>query len=669
MKGCNYQHHVISSSMLIFCALIVLLQPTTSSSTKDQKQYHLSYKALIPSSKEFLSQINDQICSDDTTCLDGNIIIDDTVATNILVLANHAIIKNTNTRTTDEKSTTMKEMLLEAKELLTDNNTQKQCMGIPPNQNICVSSHKELSTSLKIMVDNNGVISISIDSQLNKTNAQEILISSAMQLNDILDEFIDSSPLWSITEEQGLNSAPLQSDTKEKMLSNTYLDKERIYAKSDGDDMIELWEYEDIITSTESKVLYINSNIRYLSNNNTIIPPSNAHAESFVHPALLNHPHPTRIAILSKMPLTYIQEVIKYTSVETIDVVGSIDEDLLDEVIDYLPELNDCSGYAGINEQCMENTDIITMIDDDVNEWLDEMMKEEEEEMEEIYNEDPTKDHYARYPKYDIIYIDAPSSSSTEELNLLSISFVEKITQLLDFNEDESMIVINSGHVPALTESKLSKSEELRYDLLVKASLRKRMEIDFEAVAIYEEELAQPFDTVFFILFYSQEESHSRFFRDRSTAFDIDIIRNFRTLTKEMPPTVLYDGPTHDRYKRPSRIWERWFCSQNPWKDYYLCQTFYNQFFNKEYHHFNTEVRDHPIKNRALYTVDKIEKGHFINADDDSTVIHVDTIQWYKLEKFIKDVPSATMYQELRDFIVAYGFETEMLGEVEQIYR
>jgi len=546
-------------------------------------------------------------------------------------------------------------------------------MMIQPNQTMCLLSYNKnnlvLSTSLNAMMDDSKMLTISFDSMLKTDDAQEILISSAALITDVLDDFIDSSPLWTITEKPSLkdvSSKQVIEDAslsyKGKTLSNPYLDKKRIYyenTKSDGDDMIEIWEYKDTTTSTESKVLYINSAIRYLSNKNAIIPSSNAHAESFVHPALLNHPHPTRIALLSKMPLAYIQEVIKYTSIETIDIIGSLNEDMLNQVIDKMPELNDCSGFVGINERCMDITDIITLIDDDVDDWLNETINKEEE-IQDQNGEDATK-VYAKYPKYDVIYIDAPSSSSLEELSWLSASFIEKITQLLDFNNKESMVVINSGYAPAFTStSKLSA--ELRYDLLLKGSLKKQREIDFEAVVIYEEELAQPFNTAFIILFHSLEDSYTGFFRDKNTAFDIDIIRNFRTLKKEKPPTVLYDGPTHDRYKRPSRIWERWFCLQYPWKDYYLCKTFYKQFFNKEYHHFKTEVHDHPIKNRALHAVDKIKEGHFINADDDSTALHIDSIQWEKLSKFVNDIPTATMYKELKNFILAYGYETEILG-------
>ena len=39
------------------------------------------------------------------------------------------------------------------------------------------------------------------------------------------------------------------------------------------------------------------------------------------------------------MPLAYIQEVIKYTSVESIDVIGSLNDDMLNQVIDKMPQL------------------------------------------------------------------------------------------------------------------------------------------------------------------------------------------------------------------------------------------------------------------------------------------------------------------------------------------
>ena len=44
-----------------------------------------------------------------------------------------------------------------------------------------------------------------------------------------------------------------------------------------------------------------------------------------------------------------------------------------------MPKLSNCSGFAGIHKHCMDNTDIITLIDKDVHAWLNETINKEEE--------------------------------------------------------------------------------------------------------------------------------------------------------------------------------------------------------------------------------------------------------------------------------------------------
>ena len=52
---------------------------------------------------------------------------------------------------------------------------------------------------------------------------------------------------------------------------------------------------------------------------------------------------------------------------------------MLNQVIDKMPELSDCSGFVGIHERCIDNTDIITLINKNANDWLNETIKKEEE--------------------------------------------------------------------------------------------------------------------------------------------------------------------------------------------------------------------------------------------------------------------------------------------------
>jgi hypothetical protein len=111
------------------------------------------------------------------------------------------------------------------------------------------------------------------------------------------------------------------------------------------------------------------------------------------------------------------------------------------------------------------------------------------------------------------------------------------------------------------------------------------------------------------------------------------------------------------------RVWENWYCNAPPGKDVPICTTVLPDWFDASYHHFSTEVRDDPFKGRSLYSADDIPKGHFVLSSDASLSLHLDSYQWEALNKFIDDFPDAVMYQQLRDFILAYGYESDSFGQ------
>ena len=67
------------------------------------------------------------------------------------------------------------------------------------------------------------------------------------------------------------------------------------------------------------------------------------------------------------MSLAYIQEVMKYIYIEFINVIGSLNDNILNQVINKIPELNSCCSFIVIYKCCMDNTATITLLDDDVN--------------------------------------------------------------------------------------------------------------------------------------------------------------------------------------------------------------------------------------------------------------------------------------------------------------
>ncbi len=151
--------------------------------------------------------------------------------------------------------------------------------------------------------------------------------------------------------------------------------------------------------------------------------------------------------------------------------------------------------------------------------------------------------------------------------------------------------------------------------------------------------------------------SHVRAFE---ASHDLDLMRGLHP--QALPPTQFYDGATHIRYLKPSRLWENWFCSSEFGEETPDCKEFLKSWYDRSKHGYKTVVLPDPVKGRSLHAAEDIPKGSFINADDTHMHLHVDAHQWEALNQFIEDFPEAKLYKDLRNFFITYGFENEPIG-------
>jgi len=70
-----------------------------------------------------------------------------------------------------------------------------------------------------------------------------------------------------------------------------------------------------------------------------------AYHESLVHPAMLAHPHPRRVAIIGGGEGATLREVLKHKAVERVSMI-EIDEEVIQASKRYLQDWNDCSDLA-----------------------------------------------------------------------------------------------------------------------------------------------------------------------------------------------------------------------------------------------------------------------------------------------------------------------------------
>ncbi len=91
-----------------------------------------------------------------------------------------------------------------------------------------------------------------------------------------------------------------------------------------------------------------------------------AYHESIVHPAMMTHPNPKRVAIIGGGEGATLREVLKYKSLEKV-VMIEIDEEVVTLSRDFLPEWSDCSDIVGSTTWCVEDERVEARFEDAIH--------------------------------------------------------------------------------------------------------------------------------------------------------------------------------------------------------------------------------------------------------------------------------------------------------------
>ena len=79
--------------------------------------------------------------------------------------------------------------------------------------------------------------------------------------------------------------------------------------------------------------------------------------ESIVHPAMITHPNPKRVAVIGGGEGATVREILKHSTLEKV-VMIEIDEDVVNLSTKYVPEWQDCSSishHEGCAEWCFDD--------------------------------------------------------------------------------------------------------------------------------------------------------------------------------------------------------------------------------------------------------------------------------------------------------------------------
>ena len=227
-------------------------------------------------------------------------------------------------------------------------------------------------------VDLKGYAFLSVDAIV-RSIKNELSREMAIHIVESFEETTeDKSSFWSIHRAKGgcqthhhqksgrneASQSPLS--VKSMILSNHGIERKRrlfssninaTTAKSSTEDKIKIWEYDfnkrGKFTSTR-RDLFLDSILQYDTSIN-----SKLHVEPFVYSSMIAHPFARRVIILLASLLPMLREILKYKEVEHVEIVrANIASFNLMRI--FMPELDDCSGYAlgNGNNSCLDNDSV-----------------------------------------------------------------------------------------------------------------------------------------------------------------------------------------------------------------------------------------------------------------------------------------------------------------------
>jgi hypothetical protein len=356
-------------------------------------------------------------------------------------------------------------------------------------------------------------VDVTLTAMLDSMIARDILTNAVPVLDKVIGASNAPSSIWTIEKRpsllemrQGLYQIPEEASIDKRVLSTPNKMSRVLTASSrnEGDSThpssssIDIWSYKESNNKHEvTHDLFINSILRATTN-----AASQAHAEAMVHPALIAHPYPNRVAIISDTPLAFVKELRKYNVEEwslDISIVG-VDLQTLDMARKFMPLLDDCSDLIHAADSCLESASIT--IEENVDDWIDTLIDDiDPSHYGHCIELDDYPDAYecAPPPLFDVILLDV---STDRKHHWLSLDFHKKLKQLLN---DESILVINDGSEPAVDINfEFETDNALRDTFLSKASIDQSLGgMGYQYAFVYDEVSEVKLDNRMHVIFLS----------------------------------------------------------------------------------------------------------------------------------------------------------------------
>lgn len=261
-----------------------------------------------------------------------------------------------------------------------------------------------------------------------------------------------------------------------------------------------------------------------------------AYHESIVHPSLITHDNPKRVAIVGGGEGATLREVLKHRSVETA-VMIEIDEEVVHLSREYLPEWADCSDIEGSDaDWCLENGRVEARYEDALAYFMTKYASIDEENADD---------------RFDVIIMDALDPNDAPEIAEMLYQSDNFIGSLYKALTEDGILTVQVGETPWYA----SASDEVSVFANRAIIIRKLQEVGFKSIHIYEESHSEFYSPWSTLMAFKDYKSRANWYRS-AAEIEIELRKRILPTKSGARPLKHYDAATQFVYQRPSKAYE-----------------------------------------------------------------------------------------------------------------
>lgn len=266
--------------------------------------------------------------------------------------------------------------------------------------------------------------------------------------------------------------------------------------------------------------------------------------EALVHPVMIAHPNPRRVAIIGGGEGATLREVLKHNTIDEV-VMVDIDNELISLAKEYLPEWNDCSDMMGSDvKSCFDHPKARVYFSDALMWFIDRFG---DADMNDIKTED----------KFDVIIMDALDPNDPVDFvdELYSNSFF--IESLYNGLTDKGVLVVQLGKSPSIN----SPADDVG-SFKNRASVIETLEaLGVETMHSYDEAHSNFLAPWSYLAAFKDSKFKSNWYRN-AAEIDLQLDQRIHKTKSGKRPLRYFDGPTMKNYQIPPKGFATIHCRQ-----------------------------------------------------------------------------------------------------------